>query len=182
MREPTVAEKYAAGGMRQEVCMRGMNVTGLAVVIFFWVQTALGGTIYTWTDADGVKRFSNSQPPEEASQVQTIDEVQTDQSGEDRARQEYDRMVEEASRSADRYLEEQAEKKANEAEAAQVRIQSEQAQRNEAERARLQKELDQIQGRGLSTTFSAGQKEYLINQLKEKMDQLDADTGGYSGQ
>ena len=40
-------------------------------------------------------------PPEDVENVQTIPEIPYDQGGEDQNRQEYDRMVEDASKDAD---------------------------------------------------------------------------------
>jgi flagellar biosynthesis GTPase FlhF len=145
----------------------------LLFLSFTMVNCALAGTIYTWTDADGVKRYSNAAPPEGAEHVRTIEEVQTNQDTNDRVRQDYDRMVEEASQEADRHFEEQAEKKAQAAEAARNRKQEMQAQQVDQEREKLQKEIEALQNRGLSRTFSAGQKEYLIKQLQDQIDQLD---------
>jgi hypothetical protein len=147
-------------------------VSILLVLSFMLVNVALAGTIYTWTDADGVRRYSNAEPPEGVENVKTIDEVQTDQDNSDRIRQEYDRMVEEASQNADRQFEEQAQKKAREAETERNRKQEQHAQQLEQEREKLQQEIESLKNRGLSTTFSAGQKEHLIKQLQDKIDQL----------
>ena len=144
----------------------------LLVLSLMLVNVVLAGTIYTWTDADGVKRYSNTEPPEGAKNVKTIEEVQTSKDSSDQIRQNYDRMVEEASQDADRQFQEQAEKKAREAEAEQKRKLEKQAQQIEQEREKLQQEIEAIQHRGLSPTFSAGQKEYLIKQIQDKIDQL----------
>ena len=147
---------------------------GLAALICLLTPLAYGGTIYTWTDENGVKRYSNAQPPEDAEQVRTIEEVRTDPAENDRLRQEYERMVEEASREADRYLKEQAEKKALEEEATRNQQAAEQSQRVEAERNRLLKEMEAIQNRGLGPTFTLGMKENLIRQIQEQIEQLEA--------
>lgn len=131
------------------------------------------GTIYRWTDVDGVQRYSNAHPPEGAENVTTIDEVQGDQTSGDQIRQEYDRMVEEASQEADRHFEEQAERKSKARQAAQQQKQENHTQQLEQKRQQLQKEIEAIQNRGLSRTFSEGQKEYLIKQIQDKIDQID---------
>ncbi|MCB2147903.1 MAG: DUF4124 domain-containing protein [Deltaproteobacteria bacterium] len=154
-------------------------VFSFTALFFLFGSTIFADTIYTWTDAGGVKRYSNSQPPEDAENVQTIQEIPYNQRSDDQQRREYDRMVEDASKGADRHFEEQADKKAQEEEARQQQQLEAQARRIEQERAKLQKEIDDIQGRGLSRTFSPGQKEYLIRQIQEKIDQLENNPDDY---
>ncbi|XPS89229.1 uncharacterized protein Dvar_72480 [Desulfosarcina variabilis str. Montpellier] len=143
------------------------------VGFFMLGNAALAGTIYTWTDADGVKRYSNAQPPEDAQDFEIINEFRTDQDHSDQLRQEYDRMVEEASQEADRHFEEQSERKAKARQAAQQQKDEKHIQQLEQERQKLQKELEGIRNRGLGPTFSTGQKEHLIKQVQDKLDQLD---------
>jgi len=154
-------------------------VFSFTALFILFGSTVFADTIYTWTDADGVKRYSNSQPPEDVENVQTIQEIPYDQRGDDQNRREYNRMVEDASNSADRHFEEQADKKAQETEARRQQQLEAQARRIEQERAKLQKEIDDIQGRGLSPTFSAGQKAYLIKQVQERINQLENNPDEY---
>ncbi len=144
----------------------------VAGVFFLLANASLAGTIYTWTDADGVKRYSDTAPPDGAQNVRAIDEFQSSQDNGNRARQEYERMVEEANQEANRHFEEQAEKKARAREDEQNREAAKRRQRLERECQKLQQELESIQNRGLSPTFSAGQKEYLTGQVQEKIDKI----------
>jgi hypothetical protein len=54
-----------------------------------------------------------------------------------------------------------------------------QAVQVDEERARLRKEIATIQGRGLGPTFSAGQKENLIRQVQERINQLEGNPDRY---
>ncbi len=162
--------------------MRRMIVFSLTALFFLYGNQGVADTIYRWTDADGVKRYSNSQPPDDVENVQTIEEIQYDQVGDDQNRQEYNRMVEDASQGADRHFKEQAEQKDREAEAERQQQLEAQAQRIEEERAKLQKEIDDLEGRGLGPTFSAGQKENLIKQVQERIDHLENNPDGYFSQ
>ncbi|BBO90108.1 DUF4124 domain-containing protein [Desulfosarcina ovata] len=137
------------------------------------------GTIYTWTDADGVKRYSNSPPPEDVEQYETINELQGDQEAEGRKREEYDRMVQEAGQAADRHFEQQAEEKAKAAQAERDRKMETQASRIAAERERLEKEIAAINGRALGPNFSPGQKAALIERVQEKINHLERDPDNY---
>lgn len=157
--------------------MRLIIVFSLTVLFYLIGGTVTAGTIYTWTGADGVKRYANSQPPEDAENVQTIDEIQYDQRGDNQRRQEYNRMVERASESADRHFEEQAREKERQAEARQQREQDAKDQQLEKARAELLRQIDNIQNRGYSATFTQGMKENLINAVQEKIDQLEGNAG-----
>ena len=154
--------------------MRRMIIFSLTALFFLFGNTVIADTIYTWTDADGVKRYSNSKPPEDVENVQTIQEIQYDQRGDDQRRQEYDRMVEDANQRADRHFKEQAEQKAQNAKAERRQQLEAQAQQIEETRSQLQKAIDDLEGRALSRTFSNGQKEYLIKQVEEKIGQLES--------
>jgi len=147
------------------------------IVLVAWIlligNTVPAGTIYTWTDADGVKHYSNQQPPEGNENVQTIGEVQYDEAGADRNRQEYDRMVEEASQKADRHFDQQAREKANQQAERQQQQQEEKDRRIAEQRAVLEKQIEALRNRALSTSFTIGMRDNLIRQLQEKIDQLE---------
>lgn len=152
--------------------LRAMGLIGW-MLSFMLVGVTMAGTIYTWTDADGVKRYSNAQPPEGTGNVRTIDEVQSSQDNSSQIRQEYDRMVDEASQKADRHFKEQAERKAKARDAEKEQKKDQYDQQLLHQRQKLLQEIDALRNRGLSATFSAGQREYLIEQLQEKIDQID---------
>lgn len=151
----------------------------LTAMFFLLGNTVVADTIFTWTDADGVKRFSNSQPPEDVENVQTIREIQADPDGADRNRQEFERMAEQAGREADRHFEEQAEKKARAAEAERQQQLDALDRKIEVERARLQQEIAAIDGRGLGPNFTTGMKDNLIGQIQEKIDRLENNPDNY---
>jgi hypothetical protein len=145
----------------------------LTVLFFLFSGTVPAGTIFTWTDADGVKRYSNSQPPEDTENVQTIEEIQYEQLGDDQRRQEFDRMAEESGEDADRHFEEQAQKREQAAEAERQQQLEEKSRQVAEEQAKLQKQIEDIQARGLGPNFSAGQRDNLIRQVQEEIDRLE---------
>jgi hypothetical protein len=159
--------------------MHRTHFTLASLLFFLFCGSAFAGTIYTWTDADGVKRFSNSQPPEDAQNVQTIEEVET--SGQDAGlqRQEYDRMVEEAGKEADRHFEEQAAKQAQREKAERQNQLEEQNKRVEEELTRLNAEIEGLKNRGLSTTYTTGMRDNQIGLIQEKIDLLKSDPDAY---
>ena len=153
--------------------MRTTTILTITVCLLIFGSPALAGTIYTWTDANGVKRYSNQQPPEDADNVQTMDEVEYDSTGADSNRQEFDRMVEKASEEADRQIEAQDRKKEQQAKQ-QNRLQQEAHARQVAEeKARLMNEIEALRNRALGPTFTQGMRDNLIQQIREKIDRLD---------
>jgi Skp family chaperone for outer membrane proteins len=143
--------------------------------------TGAAGTIYTWTGADGVRRYSNSPPPEGVDNVKTIDELQGDPAEEGRAREEFNRMVDEANRQADEQIADQEKAKARAAAAEENRKQNSLAERVAAERKALQAEIDSIAARALGPTFSAGQKAAMIKALQDKINRMVRDPEAYFG-
>ncbi len=153
--------------------MRRIIITLLTALFVLSGGTAMADTIYTWTDADGVKRYSNHQPPEGVDNVETIEEVQYDATGADSSRREFEQMVKEASQEADRHFEQQAREKAMQAQAQRRREQKAQDEKVAEERALLMKEIEAIKQRGYSATFTKGMQDNLIRQVQEQIDQLD---------
>lgn len=153
--------------------MRSISLIALVAILLLVGNASSAGTIYTWTDADGVKHYSNEQPPEDNENVQTIEEVQYDQAGAERNRQEYNRMVKEASEKADRHFNEQAREKALKEEERQKQQIEAKEQRIAEQRARLEKEIQTIRNRALGPNFTKGMQDNLVRQLQKKIDQLE---------
>lgn len=147
-------------------------------------QNTYAQRIYTWTDSNGTLHFSNEPPPEGTRNVEIMesapstDTTETEPS-ESENRRAYERMVEKAKAEA-RELEK--ERKAREAAAeAEKQRRAEKARnaRVAVERAKLQKEIDDIQARGLNPTFSQGMKDNLIRKVQERIDRLEQDPDAY---
>jgi hypothetical protein len=159
--------------------MRWIIISSLMALLLLFDISAATAKIYTWTDADGVKRYSNAAPPEGAVNVKTIDEIPADEATDDPQREEYDRMVEDASQNADEHFKQQSEDKAKEEEADQERQLEKLNQRVSQERARLQKQIDAIRSRGLGPNFTNGMKANQVKQVEEKIHRLESDPESY---
>jgi len=129
-------------------------------------------TIYTWTDEQGVKRFSD-QPPGADVGFETIPSVSTPPAdGEREAFTRMMRQVEQAQRQRDMEAQEEA---AERAEQARKKLQAERQARIDAERTRLQKQIDALYNRALSPTFTQGMRQARIDKIREEMDALEAE-------
>lgn len=147
-------------------------------------QNTYAQKIYTWTDSNGTLHFSNEPPPEGARNVKILESTPSaDTTGtepsENENRQAYERMVEKAKTEA-RKLEKERKAKEAAAEAEkQRRAKEARNARVAAERAKLQKEIDAIQARGLSPTFSQGMKDNLTRKVQERIDKLEQNPDAY---
>lgn len=132
----------------------------------------IADTIYIWTDKDGVKRFSNEQP-EGVEDYETVQSVESENDADNNARPGLKKMVsdvEAQNRAAD-------ERKANEnARKQREKTAQESAEKeaaNSAERARLQKKIDELNNRALGPTFTQGMRESQIKEIQKQIDALE---------
>ena len=152
--------------------MRRTVLFSLTLLLLLAGGSLAADTIYTWTNAQGVRHFSNTRPPDDVEKVETIEGVRLTPGDDTQARQAFERMAQEAGEEADRFYKEQEQQRAQAAEARQQQQAAQDSERIAAERARLQQEIAALEGRGLSRTFSAGMRENLIQQLQEQIDRL----------
>lgn len=130
------------------------------------------GTIYTWTDAKGVRHFSNTPPPEDVEQVRRIEALPPGPADDDQSRRDFERMAQEAAREAERYHQEQAQQRAQAAEARRQQQEQQEAERIANERARLEQEIEALEQRAISPTFTPGMRDNLIGQIQEQIKRL----------
>ena len=97
----------------------------------------------------------------------------------DEARQAYDKMVEEATREADAYLQEKEARQQAAEETSRERMDAALQARTEAERQRLLNEMDAVRRRGLGPNFTQGMKEYRLGELQQHLDRLANDPEAY---
>jgi chromosome segregation ATPase len=99
----------------------------------------------------------------------------------DKARQEYDKMVEESVREADAYVKEKQEAQQQAEEDAQGQQDAALQQRVQAESDRIKAEMDRVQNRGMSYNFTQGMKDDQLRQLQDQLDRLMSDPKAYFG-
>ena len=162
---------------------RSLILTGVILLALLTLNVGRSGaeTIYSWTDDQGIRRYSNQAPPENARDVKILESVEssegtTTSSAPDRRFDEFVERVRNESRELER--ERQASEAARAAEK-QRRRQTQQEARIDAERRKLQAEIDAIKARGLSRTFSQGMKDSLIQKVQKRMDLLEKDPEVY---
>jgi hypothetical protein len=152
--------------------------TGLAVLLITGLVQA--GTVYQWTDENGVRHFSNTGAPDDAAGVNTTAEQSSPQN--------VDPPTESAVDPEQGAVDpEQAPPLSNTPNIGTptVRERAEELERErlarqaDEERRILEAEIVQVEQRGLSRTFTEGMRAARLDPLKEQLALLDADPAQY---
>jgi hypothetical protein len=154
-------------------------VVGLAMGLLLAANSS-SKTIYSWTDKDGVQRFSDHYPTENVENFKQF-ESQTIPSNSpgasDERRPSYDQMVRRASQDA-RRMEQQRKAEAAARAAEKKRLAEERRQAKiKAERSRLLQQIEAIKNRALSPTFPQGMKDAQIKKIQKRIDALENNPG-----
>lgn len=164
--------------------MRGSLAVAVVILMVFSITSVQAEKVYMWTSPEGTRHFSNEPPPEGTKNVEIVESIQPPDAGAaghtvDHNRQAYDKIVEKAKSEARQMETDRKAKKAAVDAEKKRRIEQERDARINAERAKLQKEIDAINARGLSPTFSQGMKDNLIKKVQNRIDILEKDPEMY---
>jgi molecular chaperone GrpE (heat shock protein) len=157
------------------------NIVCLILVIgLFSTTPALSDTIYSWTDEQGVLRFSNDPPPENVKQFDKLESqppsTTTPDSGPQR-RSSYDQMVQRSEQET-RQIEQQRQQEARDkAEDLRRRAEAKRKAETAAARRRLEEQIEAIKKRAVSPTYSQGMKQSQIDRLRKQIEQLENNSG-----
>lgn len=100
----------------------------------------------------------------------------------DEQRQAYDKMVEEATHEADEYVERKQTEHKQAAKKRKGEMDTTFDERVRTERERLEAEIDKVGKRGLDPNFTEGMRQNRLQELGDKLDQLDGDPQAYFGE
>ena len=155
--------------------MKLANLWFIGLAVFLITGLVQAGTVYQWTDENGVRHFSNTGAPDDAKGVNTTAE-QVSPPNVDAPTESAVDPKQEAPLSND----------PNQGTPTPtVRERAEQLQRErmtrqtEAERRRLEAEIVQVEQRSLSRTFTEGMRAARLEPLKQQLALLDADPAQY---
>lgn len=158
---------------------------GLAVLLITGLVQA--GTVYQWTDENGVRHFSNTSPPENATRVSITHETISPPAAEAAAESPVDQEQDEIHSNQSDQLQDENPSGPSAAgtptptvreRAAQLERER-MARQTEAERRRLETEIVQVEERSLSRTFTEGMRAARLEPLKQQLALLDADPAQY---
>ncbi len=156
-------------------------LAALAALWFAGISSA--ETVYYWTDENGVRHFSNTGAPDGVDDVGSIAGSSSPPETDEQAEAPEDPV--ELPPVTDQEGETAADTADSTASPSSVREQFENARRQqvarrtEEERRRLEGEIAQIEGRGLSRTFTEGMRAARLEPLKEQLALLEADPVQY---
>lgn len=147
---------------------------GLSILVT--AGTVYAGTVYQWTDENGVRHFSNTAPPDNVEEVEKTAEKRSTPEAEEQAEQEALREQEEIisnapdpGTSSTPTLHERDEQRRQERFTKQV----------DEERKYLENEIARLDKRGMSPSFTQGMKEDTLKPLREQLSLLNADPAAY---
>jgi molecular chaperone GrpE (heat shock protein) len=157
------------------------NIICLILAIgFFCAAPALSDTIYSWTDEQGVLRFSNDPPPENVKQFDRLESQPSSATPSDsdtQRRSSYDQMVRHSKQEA-RQIEQQRRQEARDkAEAMRRQAEARRKAETAAARRRLEEQIEAIKKRAVSPTYSQGMKQSQIDRLRKQIEQLEKNSG-----
>jgi hypothetical protein len=155
-------------------------ILAVAIVALQWMPISAYADIYSWKDQDGIMRYSNDPPPEgvTAFQVTASEETNTgDPASGDKRRTSYDAMVEKASKEADRSKQEREAREAAEAAEKKRLAEQKRQERIQAERERLNKQIEAVKNRAVSPTYPNGMKQAQIEALAKEIEKLNQPPG-----
>lgn len=157
-------------------------IVAVSLMLLCSLAAVQAGSIYTWTDENGNKRFSDTPPPEGTENVTVVESSESPGSGSadtDSNRKAYDQMVKEAVGEGEQLSKEREAQDQAKAVEKKQQAEDELQSRIDAERQKLQGEIAAIQARGLSPTFSQGMKDNLIKEVQERISRLQQDPEAY---
>lgn len=138
--------------------------------------------VYMWTDENGVVRYSNSEPPENAKNVRELQEIphtEKDREQIEQNKKTFEQSLRELE-AENRRIEAEDEYKKQMKQAREKEIAKKQLDRKiEAERERLQKEIDRIKNLPTSKSYRLPWKLAQIKKYQEKLKYLEESPEAY---
>lgn len=142
----------------------------ILMAVLLLSANAPADNIYIWTDADGVKHFSDQPPPEGTGEYDVSQGVIN--SSDSETREGYKEMMKEVDQENQQADQKSTAKKAAQAAAEKEKKMDEDQARIQAERDQLQKQIDALNNRALSTTFTEGMRQNQIDAIRKEMEQI----------
>ncbi|MDY6791322.1 MAG: DUF4124 domain-containing protein [Thermodesulfobacteriota bacterium] len=166
--------------------MRYLPILGLCGIVLFFIPDLHADRIYSWTDENGVRRYSNTEPSNDAKDVQIIKEIPHTRDDDKKSGQnesELERIIDEleTENRAAKIEREERDKKIEEEK--KKTAQDKLNKKIQKEKERLQNEIKRIEqmptgfrsvkGRPISNYFSLAMKKSKIKEYQEKIDLLE---------
>ena len=156
--------------------MKYLPILVLSGLILLFITDLNADNIYSWTDENGVRQYSNTAPGNDAKDVEIIKEIPLTQDDEKKSGQdanELDRVLDELE-AENRAAEIEREEKDKKIEAEKKKaVQDKLNKKIQTERERLQNEIKRIEQLAIGGTFSLAMSKSKIKEYREKLDLLE---------
>jgi len=162
--------------------MRFSMILFVIIFVFLPLSDLYGGTIYSWTDENGIKKYSNTAPEEGVEHLEVIEEIpisETGDSGINVDEEELSHVIREL----------EVENRISELRTEQQSIKTEEEKNKIAddpfnekiwtEKKRLQGEIDRIKKLAVGRSLSLARKNAMIKQFQDKLDLLEGSPEEY---
>jgi hypothetical protein len=158
----------------------------LLIIIFGSLSNSnsYAGTIYSWTDKNGVKKFSNTSPEGDVEHFEVIEEMPLLQTGNTNSEAGEEGL-------GDVTQEPEIENRTNVLNTIEKQIQPQETENNnideqlnikiQEEKRRLQEEIDRIDKLAVGKNFSLPRKNSMIKDLQDKLELLEKSPEKYFG-
>ncbi len=143
-------------------------------VVMLWLCPCLAGeNIYTWTDKNGVKRFSDQPPPDAEYETITIPPDRPESgSVSGGTRPDYEHMIESIRQEKLQTEQERKQAEADRAEKEKLDAETRKKERIETERKSLLKKIDDVKRRPTGRAFSQNVKNARIGEIEKQLERL----------
>lgn len=156
--------------------MKCLLILGLCGIVLLFIPDLHADRIYSWTDENGVKRYSNTEPSDNAKDVEIIKEIphtQDDDKKSEQGESELEQLIDEhEAESSAETIEREEKNKKIEAEKKKV-AQDKLNKKIRTEKERLQNEIKRIEQLAVGRSFSLAMKKSKLKEYKEKIDLLE---------
>ncbi len=153
-------------------------------LVLLFIPDLNAGSIYTWTDENGVKRYSNAAPGEDAKDVEVIKEIPHTQADNEKSEQNAKKLeqVLEGLEAENKAAEIEREQKNKEIEAEKKKTAFDKLNKKVLiEKERLQNEIRRIEQLAIGGPYSLAMKKTKIKEYQDKLDLLERSPEEYFG-
>ncbi len=138
------------------------------------------GSIYTWTDENGVKRYSNEAPSDDPKDLKVINEIPHTQADDEKSRQNAEKLEQVLEEREAAEIEREQKNKEIDAEKKKT-VKDFLNKKVLLEKERLQNEIRRIEQLAIGRPYSIAMKKSKIKESQDKLDLLERSPEEYFG-
>jgi hypothetical protein len=164
--------------------MRFITILLITISGFLLNSSSYADTIYSWTDKNGVKKFSNTSPEEDVEHFEVIEEMpllQTGNTNSEAGKEEPGDGMQEPEIENETSILSTIERQVQPQETENNTIDEEFTIKIQTEKKRLQEEIDRIDRLAVGKNFSLPRKNSMMKDLQDKLELLEKSPEKYFG-